>query len=304
MSRFRVLFVLCCLTSLAAVQPVYAADQAEDPHPETLRVISYNVWYVFNHGKQIKEGQAWLKSHAPDVVALQELTDIKPEKLEQLAAGWDHPNSVLLKTSGFSVGLTSRWPIEVVTKQLEGMHHGYLHAKTNGVHYFVVHLSPFKWSVREREAKIVLKEAAPLVKQGKSVIILGDFNAMSPDDEEVLAKTLVRDKSKASDDKHEHVENLRDGQIDFEVMRRFFDAGLHDTTVKHLPAQPKDRNSCPTGVFDDQSTPPAEGQRIDFILSTEGLFKAVETSSIPKEGPVNVISDHYPVITDFEMGRK
>ena len=75
-----------------------------DPHPDTLRVMSYNTWYVFAKGKEQPAGKAFVKSQTPDVVALQELTNIKPEKLQEFATAWDHPHSSLLKTNGFSVG--------------------------------------------------------------------------------------------------------------------------------------------------------------------------------------------------------
>jgi hypothetical protein len=42
--------------------------------PETaerrLRVLVYNVYYVFDHGKEVEAGSAWIREQAPDLVAL------------------------------------------------------------------------------------------------------------------------------------------------------------------------------------------------------------------------------------------
>lgn len=278
-----------------------AIGSTQDPHPNILRVMSYNTWYVFAKGQEQDAGCEFVLSQTPDVVALQELTNIQPEKLQQLASRWGHENSSLLKTSGFSVGLTSRWPIETIERRLAKMHHGYLHAKTNGVHYFVVHLSPFKWEVRKREAGILLTKIKPLIENKERVIVLGDFNAHAANDSTWLKgdEKLIRDLKK-SDEQHEHVENLRDGRINYSVMELFLTSGLSDTTETHLPKTAAKRSTFTTGIWTDKETAPKTGQRIDFILASQAMQAQVQSSKIVRQGIVNKISDHYPVITDFK----
>lgn len=288
--------------ALALLTGIFVSEsRASDPHPGLLRVMTYNTWYVFNEGKEQTAGKAFVKSQTPDVVGLQELTNIKPAKLQELGTAWEHPHSSLLKTSGFSVGLTSRWPIEVIEKRVKDMHHGYLHAITNGVHYFVVHLSPFKWEVRSGEAKVIVEQVSPLLKAGKKVIVLGDFNALTPDDRQWLQadKELVP-KMEESDQKHDHVENLNQGEIDFSVMEAFLNSGLTDTGNSFIPKESEHRITIPTGVWTDKETPPKKGRRIDFILSSANLLSKVKNCRIVREGEVNKISDHYPVVTDFK----
>lgn len=277
-----------------------SASYAEDPHPDTLRVMSYNTWYVFAEGKEQPAGKEFVKSYTPDVVALQELTNIKAEKLQEFATAWNHQHSSLLKTKGFSVGMTSRWPIEVIEKRLKEMHHGYLHAKSHGIHYFLVHLSPFKWEVRQRESGIISAKVKALLAKKERVIVLGDFNAVSATDKKWLDadKELVR-KMEGSDAKHGHVQNLKEGKLDYSVMESFFNSGLVDTAKNHVPAGAAHRMSFPTGIFTDKKTPPGKGKRIDYILSTDDLYQNVKSCVIVREGVVNKISDHYPVITDF-----
>ena len=273
---------------------------ADDPHPRTLRVMTYNTWYVFAKGKEQDTGAKFIQSHSPDVVALQELTNIQPETLHQLASQWEHGYSSLLKTSGFSVGLTSRWPIELIEKRLDKMHHGYLHANTNGVHYFVVHLSPFDWKVRMREAEVLLSKINPLLEKNAKIIVLGDFNAHSACDAQWLSKNkTLLEKLRQSDKKNDHVENLRDGQFDFSVMKLFLDTKLADTSEQTVQNTAARRSTFSTGIWSDKKTAPATGERIDYILASPSMLARVKNSSVIREGIVNRISDHYPVITDF-----
>ena len=273
---------------------------AADPHPEVLRVMTYNIWYVFAHGEEIEAGKEWVDSQTPDVVALQELTHIRSETLQGLADGWGHPHSSLLKTSGFSVGLTSRWPIEVVEKRLEGMHHGYLHAKTAGVHYFAVHLSPFRWEVRTAEADILLGKIRPLLDAGERVVVLGDFNANTVADKEWLEADADWLAARLkSDTDNDHVQNLKDGRPVYGAMRKFLSAGLRDTITPGVPLTVAARSTFPTGVSGDKATAPSSGQRIDYILVDKGLFGRLKRAWIPRDGVVNRTSDHYPVIADF-----
>ncbi|MFT6863198.1 MAG: exodeoxyribonuclease-3 [Akkermansiaceae bacterium] len=103
--------MLAVITLIIATSTDSSADVVADSHPKTLRVISYNTWYLFHKKKEMKAGQNWLKRQTLDIVALQELTRINPEALQSLAESWSHKHSSLLKSSGFSVGLTSRYPI-------------------------------------------------------------------------------------------------------------------------------------------------------------------------------------------------
>ena len=277
------------------------AQEKDDRH----RVITYNCWYVFNHKKEIDAGTKWLKEQDPDVVALQELTSIKPEYLADLAKRWDHTHSALLKTGGFSVGITAKGPITIVEKRLKGMHHGYMHVTIADIHYFIVHLSPFKHEVRTREAKILTEKIKPLIDAKKKVIVLGDFNAVSKSDSDLLPlqKDLIQKKSE-TDKKHGHVQNLKNGKLDFGTMDIFFHAGLIDSAKGHLPKKADIRFSIPTGVWTDKKTPPSAGERIDYILTGPILHQSISRVEIPKEGVLNKVSDHYPVVVDFSKAAK
>ena len=182
------------------------------------------------------------------------------------------------------------------------MHHGFLHVKTAGVHYFVVHLSPFKWEKRQEEATILLQSIEPLLEAEQSVIVLGDFNSWSSDDRKWLESDQngLLAKKKKSDTQHSHVQNLKGNSFDYEVLNKFLKSGLADTAKGHLAETFASRTTFPTGVFTDKKNAVTIGERIDFILASDGLANRVVRFEIPTSGAVNRIADHYPVIVDFK----
>jgi exodeoxyribonuclease III len=125
---------------------------------EKLKVISYNIFNGFDWGKDTVRRthfQQWIMAQHPDVLAMQELCAYTPEKLKSESETWGHPYSALLKATGYSVGITSRFPIEVKEKILGGLHHGALHCRINGIDYLVVHLHPGSIKRRREEAQIL-----------------------------------------------------------------------------------------------------------------------------------------------------
>lgn len=275
---------------------------------ESLKVISYNIWNGFEFGKDSvrKENLInWMKGRSPDVVALQELCAYSDKKLEADANSWGHKHSVLLKKRGYSVGLTSKFPIEVKEKIFEGMHHGALHCQTKGIEIFVVHLSPFKWEVRNAEVDTLLKRISKEITLGKKVLVCGDFNALSPIDTDwYTPNTELLQKKRESDEQHKHVKNLQQGAFSFTAMSKFYGAGLFDVCAKYTEPG-VDRISCPTQVFaknaEDKKRLIRNGTRIDYILSSYNLIEKCTEATIHNGEETYLLSDHYPVEVVFQL---
>lgn len=248
---------------------------------ENLAVISYNVWNGFNEKSAVRPGVDWIKAQKSDVVALQELVGIDSAELAELAKQWEHPYSAIVKERGYPVGITSRTPIEVVERRLKGMHHGFLHARTAGHDFFVVHLAPGggRLDVRKREVELLTGILTPLIQAGKSLVVLGDFNDISPLD--------VSDKS-----------------IDVTVIQGFLGMGLVDSDHRFTKtAGGAPRGTYPTRTFTPdvaQEEHESKTRRIDYIFVTEELFKAVKFVESPRHPDLDVISDHYPVVVRFD----
>lgn len=259
---------LCCKPTLANETSI-------------LKVVNWNVLYGFNHQNSVEQGVDWIKKQSADVVALQELNGHSETDLGKLASAWGHPYSVILKEQGFPVGLTSSQPIEVIKRQVEGFHHGYLHCKTQGIHFFVVHFWPGKY----KEVDEILDRIAPLLSQKESVVILGDFNGCSRKDEAFLKA------------------NARLRERDYTFVDKVEANGFVDIVNKH------DKNakvSCPSSITipkwsADMEELKLKRYRIDFIFADQELAKNSRSGTILLAEEIEAISDHYPVIVELNI---
>ncbi len=251
---------------------------------DTLKIVNWNVLYGFNHHKSIAEAGRWLDGQRPDVVALQELNGISEQRLGEYAKQWGHSHAVTHKEIGFPVGLTSTAPIEVVERQFEGFHHGFLHCKTFGIHFFVVHF----WPGKANEVDEILKRIAPLLEQQRKVIILGDFNGCSRKDEAFLIASATLRKR------------------DYTFVNRVEAQGFVDLVHKH---DPNAKVSCPSPITiprwsKDLQELNQKRYRIDFIFADRILAEDSRSGTISLAGEIDTISDHYPVIVELEISTR
>jgi len=254
-----------------------SAPGATQEAPARLRVVSWNVLYGFNHGRSVDEGVAWLNDQAPHVLALQELNGFTADKLAATAARYGHGHSALQKESGFAMGLTSTAPIEVLERRVDGFHHGYLHARTHGIEFFVVHF----WPGKAHEVEHVLGRARARLAAGARVAILGDFNTHSARDATFLA-------GKRAEPRFEELGSLEAaGFVD--VVHRFDRRALV---------------SCPSPITiprwsKDLEEVDSKRQRIDFVLLDGELAHRARSATILRSETLDAISDHYPVVCEL-----
>ena len=246
---------------------------------ESIKIINWNVLYGFNHHQSVKEGSDWIMTKQPDVVAFQELNGIAEEQLGHYSAAWNHPYAITHKETGFPVGLTSREPIQVIERNQKGGHHGYLHCRTYGMHFFVVHFWPGVFFEIDR----VMVKVRKLLEEKQKVVILGDFNGCSRKDTDFLkTNTTLR-------------------KIDFEFVDRVEAAGLIDLVHKHDPSA---KVSCPSPITIPKWTATMQElkmkqYRIDFIFTDSSLAENSISGSICLDKEIDTISDHYPVIVEL-----
>ncbi|MFI4860980.1 MAG: endonuclease/exonuclease/phosphatase family protein [Phycisphaerales bacterium JB063] len=291
----------CALTLLAlalavcsAVEPKAYADDAAPPEdiaeprePGTLRIVTYNILVAFGSykvGDPYYPGQErkqritdWLAAQTPDVVSLQEMNGYTPETLTQLAQAWGHEHAVILKPNGYPTALTSRWPIEVLDRQTDGLHHGVMRCRTGGVDYVVVHLWPFKDEARRmHEIDAALELAQDSREHGRPVVILGDFNALSTDDLPMYSEQAHRELDRWRWD-------LNDPDVSYtDIVQSLFDAGYTDSTAEHWP--------------DDTLI---DEPRVDFIFLGPQLADSCVHSRWVYSLEMIKRSDHAPVVTDL-----
>ena len=294
MSRIFLIVILC----FSGMNTTFAQESRK-----SLKVISYNIWNGFDWGKDTLRHQkflAWAAFQKADVLALQELCGYTQSKLAKDAKAWGHNYAIILKEDGYPVGLTSKWPIKLLGKYREGMWHGMLHAQTAGIDFFVVHLSPADWKTRNREAQIITHLMDSL--SNEEFLVLGDFNALSPMDEELnRGKKSLLARYKMGDANNEKYQNLRHGYWDYTTMSTFFASGLMDVSMPYI--DPSERFSFPApalmNIWQTESEIIRHRHRIDYILASPGLSKQCVYSRILNGPETGALSDHYPVVAHF-----
>ena len=261
-----------------------------------LRVLSYNVWYGFTKVPERKKNfLKWMKTQNPDIVSLQELNGYTADKLKADAAAWGHPHSAILKENGFPTGITSRFPIEEVRRFREGFHHGLLRARIKGTYYYVIHLHPSNWEIRGQEADLILADIAELPK-GALVALVGDFNTFSTTDERQYVKTRLEPFFAARDTKYKE-KNLRDGKLDYSVIRKFTAAGLIDLEHSKREASYRFTGSFPTKI--KKQGDHGEARRLDYVFASPSLAKRVTRAEIIADDTTWILSDHLPMIVEL-----
>ena len=289
-----------------------AKAQSVAPLAKQLKVMSYNVYNGYDYGKdKIREqaAAAWIASEQPDVVALQELCNFTETKLKELAAKWGHDYVVILKEEGFPGGLTSNKPITIKKKMIEGLWHGMLHVATHGIDFFVVHLCPSDFETRHRESIIItqyMKEALSLAND--KYMVLGDFNAHSPFDaflDKRHPELLEWYHQLDAERKDKTRQTLSYGQLDYSVMASFLAFPLIDVCERQVDGS--ERFSFPSPLHfnpprNDEALIPIR-ERLDFILTSSSLAAQCTGATLVNAGVVDTLSDHYPVIATFAMGK-
>ena len=247
---------------------------------DIVKIINWNI-LGFNNGKSITEGIHWIKAQNPEIIAFQEVNGIKEPQFAEHAKKWEHSYSVTNKGWGYPVGLTSKHPIEVIERKAKGYHHGFLHCKTYGIHFFVVHFWPGKY----QEADWILERALLLIEKNEQVVFLGDFNGCSRMDEAFL------------------IANAKLRKRDYTFVDKVEAKGFVDIVHKH---DPKAKISCPTPITiprwsKDMEELKQKHYRIDFVFADKTFAEKSRSGTICLAKEIDTISDHYPVIVEFDM---
>lgn len=240
-----------------------------------LKVMSYNVFQGF-YKRADKDRMdrfvAWVKEQSPDVLAMQELSGFTEEQLKEFAARYGHPYAVILKEYGNAVGLTSKTPIKVVAKNLQGFGQGLLHCQILGIDFLSTHLNPYKNSIRLQEARNIVNYIEK--NQLTRCILMGDLNARSPFDA-----------------------SWNDTNLEiYAPLSALMSAPLHD--ICFMFNSDEKRYTFPTRIL--VNAPKGDGfgrkkERLDFIFCTDALRSAFVDAQIYNGPDTDYLSDHYPV---------
>lgn len=265
--------LLVCSGIYAQTSNSYERDWRTDR--QKIKIISYNIMDGFSNGAdkdRIARFTAWVKEQSPDVLALNELCGFTEAKLKELAAGYGHPYTAIVKENGYPVGLTSKTPIQVIDRKIDGYGHGLLHCKVLNMDFLVTHLNPSDRLKRKQEADNIVNYITD--NRLTDCLLMGDMNAHSPFDASWT---------------DEHLEN-------YAVISTFMAASLHD--ICYMFTADAQRYSFPTRIL--ASSPKGDAlrrqqERIDFIFVTDSLRPNCVDAQIYNGSDTDYLSDHYPV---------
>lgn len=278
-----------------------ACQSGRKPSPAaspSLKIISHNLWYGFTKVPERKEAwMKWIRVQDPDIVSLQELNGFTGEALAALAASYGHSYSVLLKEEGFPTGLTSRYPIEDTLVLRQGFHHGLLRARIQGIYFYVIHLHPSNWKVRQAEIQLVLDDMKALPPE-TPVILAGDFNTFSPQDASFYAHGRLEPFFRQRDSLYAE-ENLNQDSLDYSVIGEVLDAGLVDLEAEFRDPGYSFTGSFPTGV--EKEGEHGDARRLDYVFASSKLARKVTRAAILANDTTWLLSDHLPVLVTLEL---
>ncbi len=299
LTLFFFLFLSLFPVPIQSQTKVDSLERYWKPNMGKVRIVSYNIFNGFDWGKDNERQKRfidWIIDKDPEVLALQELCGFTEATLLKVAEKWGHQYAAIVKEEGYPVGITSKKPISVKAKLVEGYGHGLLHVETFGFDFLVTHLNPSDTRKRHDEAGQILD----YIRKNNldNFLLMGDMNAHSPMDADYMeahaTSLLMKYGGKSST-------NLMDGSFDYSIISGFLAYPMFDVCRKYVPADK--RTTFPTPILMNVSSHKAVrskvGERIDFIFVPSKVFSKVVDAFIFNEGNTDYLSDHYPVAVDL-----
>ena len=270
--------------------------QGANPESDSLKIISYNVWYGFTQVPERKKTWiAWMNEQGPDIVSLQELNEYTHQKLAEDARSYGHSYSALLKEEGFPTGITSRYPIEDIKIIKEGFHHGLLRVRIKQIYFYVIHLHPSNWEIRKNEIKHIIQNIDGLPPDSQ-VVLAGDFNTFSSLDSIYYShgrlEPFFNDRDSLYDEK-----NLNNGKLDYSVIQEVMDFGLIDLEASFRNSSYKFSGSFPTLV--EKEGEHGDQRRLDYVFASKNLTNKLTKANIIASDTTLRLSDHLPVVIEL-----
>lgn len=257
----------------------------------TIRVMTYNMLHA--PGDRLDELTQVIQEAQPDIVACQEVDDIDGLMILAQRSGMlpviGHCNMPESETEPAPehLAILTRWPITKLN-----VHPGDKEAMFRPI--FEVWIQPpnqkpigfFNLHFRARAgapgSNVKMREVEALIDVVKQIdgphCILGDFNAWAPGE------------GNMSPAWGEHLPEDHRQAVRGPIIETILNAGYSDTWRETNPS-----HDVPYGTLQ------GNGSRVDFIFTNSDLKAYLKESNIIRNALTERASDHYPVITIFEM---
>jgi endonuclease/exonuclease/phosphatase family metal-dependent hydrolase len=211
------------------------------------------------------------------VVVFQELMNYTSDQLEEESHYWNHSYAIVHKEEGMGMGITSRYPINIQEVIIDGMHHGLIYCHIEGIDIIATHLWPrFDERILE-EVNQVISRVQQSKEEGDPVIVLGDLNALSPEDDPFLSEQTL--------DLYTNQWKwiLENDRPSYRVIQALLDAGLKDVYVPFMEERVQ------------------KEYRVDYVFASLPLADHCIHAEIHTGEEFRKLSDHFPVSAEFNL---
>ena len=253
---------------------------------EAIKVLSYNIYEGFRGDEAtISKFKKWADTLNADVIAFQEMKYFTKESLKTFAAEMGYPYTVMFHESGLPVALVSRFPITNIKTVPSDLH--LIEAQILSYHFFVIHLNAATYEKRQQEIAIIM-ERVNKISNNEKILMMGDFNNMSPQDAKDYDNTAKMNLVAQSEINNPGTKILNNGKIDYSVIQTLLDNGFYDTWKMFREGYEK---SAPTKLRTHNNY-----TRIDYIFANKALSNDFMKSYMVKDEFTDYASDHYPMV--------
>ncbi|KLT64709.1 hypothetical protein AB669_13220 [Pedobacter sp. BMA] len=254
---------------------------------QTFKVLSYNIYEGFRaDAARIASFKQWVDTLQPAVIAFQEMKGFTYAQLQSFAGSMGYNYTLMHHQNGLPVALISKFPITDIKSKPSTLH--LVQAKVLDYHFFVIHLNPNTYMKRKEEIDTILNRAAKIPATEK-VLMMGDFNNMSPQDSSFYDNNVVKmNLLRASEANNPGTKVLNNDKIDYTTIQAMLTAGYHDSWKINRSNYDK---SAPTKLRTHGNF-----TRIDYIWMNTPLLGSYVNSYLVKDVFTDYASDHYPMV--------
>lgn len=258
------------------------------------RIMTYNVYE--GAGGRVDQLCDYLRDQKLDVVTLNELNGWDEDILKKNAQSWGHEHSLVLPNqTGFRVGISSRYPFEVLVQNSEDFLHGTIGVRlSNGLAIFALHMNPRTVEDRVKEADKLMELTKPYLDQ--KTLILGDLNTLSRRDSEHYDRLNIAE----TFSKHPKLEKkfLTNNQIDYSVIDTFENFFTDLSFLSHTKTSQLEF-TVPTDLQEDPMH--ANTLRLDYAWASPFLVPFVLSCERQVTSMTTSLSDHFPILVRLSL---
>jgi endonuclease/exonuclease/phosphatase family metal-dependent hydrolase len=264
---------------------------------QKLRVMTYNI-FEGAAGERLGILASVVKSAQPDVLGVTEANGFDDAKrLAEVEKALGMKGHIIKAHTGFHVGLftTEKWKVEAHGHEFAPFFHAAMWGRiridaSRTLTVVVAHLNPFSPAARLDEIRALCRHAIP----GERVVVMGDFNCMSPGDPidesvmELPKSILARFVKEGADP----------AEFDRREIALLEWTGFVDVYRKLNPKKPG--WTLMTTRFGASLR---SRMRIDYLFASPRFAQRAVEADVIESDESRRASDHYPLVATFDLER-